>query len=142
MKHKRKSASPCDLKRQRFRDRLNRQEKRTGLKYPDEFCHSSASSFCHLDSESALFVYSVYSVVRKALRFDFRFRRDFPKRNLFPRLNSQIQIQPETPPAKKRRNVSTDLAGTCLAHILARFLARNGTLNKRGQTITISFPSL
>ena len=38
MKHKQKSASPCDLERQRFRDRLHRQAKPISHNHTDKLC--------------------------------------------------------------------------------------------------------
>src|SRR4051812_31158697 len=43
MKHANQSASPCDLKRQRLRDRLNRQAKPTSNNLTDELCTFSAA---------------------------------------------------------------------------------------------------
>src|SRR4051812_38716623 len=44
MKHKTESASPCDLKRQRFRDRLNRRAKPTSPTFTLELCTNLAHS--------------------------------------------------------------------------------------------------
>ena len=106
MKHIQKSASPCDLKRQRFRDRLNRQAKPTSTDLTDELCTFSAAVGADMrrltslpspggedQGEGGLRLFcSLHSKIctlagESVLSFDIHQNLDFPTQNQFPKLN-------------------------------------------------------
>jgi hypothetical protein len=103
MKHRTISASPCALKRQRLRDRLNRQAKPTSYNPTDELCTFSAA----VGADSLPSLVRASAAVRRlttlpspygpcgahrgqgegALSFDIHQNLDFPTQNQFPKLN-------------------------------------------------------
>src|SRR4051794_26571504 len=105
MKHEQQSASPCDLKRQRFTDCLNRQAKPNNQNHTDELCTFSSvgadvrrlASFSSPGGEDTdegvpPFAYLAYFAVSKSLHFGIRTSHfdthetlDFPTRNEFPK---------------------------------------------------------
>jgi len=98
MKHRTKSASPCDLKRQRLKDRLNRQAKPTSTDLTDELCTFSAA----VGADSLPSLVRASAAVRRltslpspggegegegVLSAGIHSTPDFPTRNQFPKLN-------------------------------------------------------